>query len=489
MIKGHAIIELKNTVTGETQRVEHDNMITNGLKYCLTPWLGKYSFANTKTTEFQNTVDKSNESRKTGNASIMNHLLGGIFLFQNTLEENVENVAFPLDNPLIGKASYDTYTGIDTYRGSYNESESGLQEDGSYKHVWDFATNQANGQISALALTTNKGGICGCGFKDWNPTTESEITEAPLIELGKIIINTEECTEMSAFVDATQNVIYYATDKNNVKYATLYADRYLSSTKKLFLKKKKFPLNQISPFYDYYNQYIEEEIELTVPDEFATYIGLNNIWSKTTDNYLYIGKEETITPGGSGYIWRIKKTDMSSDIVSVINTTQYKLTFEYKRICFTDCYCFLMGINSELTGYIYRINLDNNDITLVKEPEPELYTYFQFEVINGYVYIKITNNSKKLFCINSETLDLKYHPNFTWNFQGNTKNNNIERIAPNIFLWMMKNSSTSTGNIKYDYASVNILANTLMTINNLSSPVTKTAAQTMKITYTIQETE
>lgn len=483
MIKGHAIIELKNTVTGETQRVEHDNMITNGLKYCLMPQLGKYSFANTKTAIFQNAVNANYESRKTGNASIMNHLLGGIFLFQNTLEENAEKVAFPLDNPLTGKASYDTYNGMDAYRGSYNESESGLQEDGSYKHVWDFETNQANGQISAIALTTYKGGICGCGFKDWDLTTEPEIVETPFIELGKIAINTEGHSTMSVFVDVTQNVIYYSTDKYNVQYNTSHADRYLSNIKKLFFKKKKFPLNHISPFYDYYNQYIEEEIELTVPDEFATYIGTNSVFGETTDNYLYIYKEVTITPGGSCDIWRIKKTDLSSDIVSIINTTPYNIEIANKRICFTGCYCFLFGGGPKGNGYIYRINLDNNDITLVKEPEPEYFSVFRLIAINGYVYISGLNNYKKVFCINSETLETKYHPIFTWNDFSSTMYKNIERITPNIFLWMMKDNNT------YDYASVNIMGNTLMTINNLSSPVTKTAAQTMKITYTIQETE
>ncbi|MBD5529686.1 MAG: hypothetical protein HDR02_14985 [Lachnospiraceae bacterium] len=483
MIKGHAIIELKNTVTGETQRVEHDNMITNGLKYCLTPWLGKYSFANTKNAQYQTTVNANNESRKTNNASIMNHLLGGIFAFQNTLEENVENVTFPLNNPLTGKASYDTYSGMDSYRGSYNEGESGLQEDGSYKHVWDFTTNQANGQISALALTTYKGGICGCGFKDWNPTTEPNISESPFIELGQIAINTEDSSTMSAFVDVTHNVIYYSTDRYNTQYHPSYTDRHLSNNKKLILKKKKFPLNQISPFYDYYNQYIEEEIELTVPDEFATYVGTNSVFNEMTDNYLYIYKEVTIPPGGSCDIWRIKKTDMSSDIISVINTTLYNLKIENQRICFTGCYCFLFGGGPKGEGYIYRINLDNNDITLVKDPEPEYYTQFKFIVINGYIYIGNSNGYNKIFCINPETLEIKYHPIFIWNNGYGIEFKSIERIAPNIFLWMKK------GNVQYDYATVNIMANTLMTINNLSSPITKTAAQTMKITYTIQETE
>ena len=484
MIKGHAVIELKDETTGQVWRTEHDNMITNGLKYCLTPWLGKYSFANTKNGEYQNAVNTNNESRKTGNASIMNHLLGGIFLFQNTLEENVENVVFPLDNPLTGKASYDTYNGIDVYRGSYNEIESGLQEDGSYKHVWDFGTNQANGQISALALTTYKGGICGCGFKDWNLDTESPILEPPFFELGKIAINTSAYSNMSAFVDLAQNAIYYSEERYSMDYATTYADRHLSNTKKITLKRKKFPLNQISPFYDYYNQYLEDEEELFVPDEFAEYTKETNVISETSDSFIYFVKVETAKSGNILKIWRIKKSDRSSDIISITNSTPYNMRCDRYKICFTDRYCFLFGGGPKGDGYLYRINLANNDIVQVKEPEEEYYSTFVLKVIGGYIYITNTNSYKKCFCINAETLEVKHHPYFAWNTSSQVSVTSTERIAPNIFLQNYVRTSNP-----YNYATVNIMANTLMTINNLSSPLSKTAAQTMKISYTIQETE
>lgn len=61
-----------------------------------------------------------------------------------------------------------------------------------------------------------------------------------------------------------------------------------------------------------------------------------------------------------------------------------------------------------------------------------------------------------------------------------------EKITPNIYVRFSKYNYSS--NNQYTSARVGILANTLMTINNLPSPVVKTAAQTMKITYTIQET-
>ena len=51
-IKGHAVIELRNEATGEVQKVEHDNMVTRGLEYCMTPWFGKFNFASTGTVSY-----------------------------------------------------------------------------------------------------------------------------------------------------------------------------------------------------------------------------------------------------------------------------------------------------------------------------------------------------------------------------------------------------------------------------------------------------
>lgn len=479
MIKGHAVIELKDVATGEVQRVEHDNMITNGLKYCLTPWLGKFSYATDGSTP-QVAMNESTETRKSNNRSIMNHLLSGIFLFQNNLEENVDNTAFPLDNPLTGKASWDTYSGMDTYRGSYNENESGLQDDGSYKHVWDFSTDQANGQISALALTTYKGGICGCGFKEWDSVKETAIMETPFFELGQIGIDGKnkgaECTPI---IKASSNEIFYVPDRWCLSYDTAHADRYLGSGK-LFLKKKKFPLSRLSPFYDYYNQYYTEDIEIDVPEEFAAYANKEICSGRTSDNYLYIYKNTNIKAQEALKIMRIKKSDLEIDIITLINNSPYILKTQDMQ--FTDDFCFL---KNNISPYCtYRINMADNEINEIIKLERD----YNLQKIGDYIYAgqSGTSTSKDTYCINPETMEVKYHPFFKtdesrW-WYGST-----EKLAPNIYLKFEHYYYASNSDL--DAVKVYISANTLMTINNLPSPVVKTAAQTMKVTYTIQETE
>lgn len=89
---------------------------------------------------------------------IVNKLTGGILLYQEPLEERVDNLYAPFSNPLIGYASSDANNTTDVRRGSRNLTES-KRIDGGYKFVWDFATSQANGTISAIALTNRIAGI------------------------------------------------------------------------------------------------------------------------------------------------------------------------------------------------------------------------------------------------------------------------------------------------------------------------------------------
>lgn len=481
MIKGHAVVELRDAATGEVQRIEHDNMITNGLRYCLTPWLGKFSFASLGSSP-QVMTDENTQNRKNNNKSIMNHLLGGIFLFQNNLAEDADNVAFPLDNPLTGKASWDAYNGMDTCRGSYNENESGLQEDGSYRHVWEFSTSQANGQISALALTTYKGGICGDGFREWDSETESAITEAPFFELGQIKIkNPGNVAECAPFIRASSNEIYYREDDYNLRYSQGLSDRHLSNTGKLFMKKKKYPLSRISPFYDYYNQYLSEDIGIDVPEEFAVYAAQSTCYEKTSDSYLYIWKQKSMAPKEQFRLLRIRKSDLETKVITLTNSTPYTLNFQRVTTCFTDEYCITNGYkyeNGEYEYKIFRINLTDNEVADIPVDGA-----INLRKIGEYIYIN-ENTNKNVRVINPKTFEIRPHPDFEIS---NTYHSYLstESITPNIFLEFIKTNNSSS----YIFARICISANTLMTINNLPSPVIKTAAQTMKITYTIQETE
>ena len=133
MIKGHVCIDLHNHNSGFTERIEKDNTVTNALKiaYAL------YEKANRQNEFFP----------------IWKNALGGLLIFKDKLNDSPSNTHIPSDNDIIGLAGNKVTTSSGTM-GSLNTGESGPKGGpNSYTTVWDFATNQANGKISALART------------------------------------------------------------------------------------------------------------------------------------------------------------------------------------------------------------------------------------------------------------------------------------------------------------------------------------------------
>ena len=143
-IKGSATIELTNA-DGSKEIYKHDNMITNAVQDLCMSQRGEMATI----LKIVNNGD-----------SYAQALFGGLLLFDETLDTDANNYFIPTAK-CTGYASQDAYAGLDTCRGSFNQSEGGIQPDGSYKFVWDFATSQANGTIKSLALCPNMMGQIG----------------------------------------------------------------------------------------------------------------------------------------------------------------------------------------------------------------------------------------------------------------------------------------------------------------------------------------
>lgn len=165
MLKGHATIDLHDTIRGTYKRFEKDNLVTNAYKYHL-----------------QSSILMNGENSaidpvsRNGALPLARITLGGLMLFDGALTENANNVQFPGDVHLMGYSD-DTVDLSNPLRGSYNTLESGATGQG-YTHVWDFTTAQGNGEIASLALTNVKGGadpIGCCLNKDISGDTNSRL--------------------------------------------------------------------------------------------------------------------------------------------------------------------------------------------------------------------------------------------------------------------------------------------------------------------------
>ena len=157
MLKGKTIIELTDVNTGEVEVHEDNNMVTNALNHIFSPF-GHY----------KNSATMFSSSDW---LPYYQKLLGGILLFDNTIEEDRETLFAPASAGLVACAVYGTQNDTtNTCRGNFNTTESEVNLTEKYvKYVYDFSTSQGNGNIASVCLTSKNGGYCSYGT-DKNPS-------------------------------------------------------------------------------------------------------------------------------------------------------------------------------------------------------------------------------------------------------------------------------------------------------------------------------
>ena len=137
MVEGITTIELTDVNTGEVEKIESKNMVTNAVRDL-----------------FQNPV-YCDEKRLKDHQPFYYTVFGGLVCFDTPLEENANKYFAPLTAETIASAAMDfknTYD--DTIRGSYNSIESEMNQTEKYvKYVYDFTTQQGNGIIRSVCLT------------------------------------------------------------------------------------------------------------------------------------------------------------------------------------------------------------------------------------------------------------------------------------------------------------------------------------------------
>jgi hypothetical protein len=148
MLKGNSTIELFDSITGKKKdERKDDNMVTNAIKnmFC-----------------YNNQMLVSGVSLDDVMARVTPlypQYLRGILLWDNIINEDKDNILPPPGINCVGHAG-STYPGANQFRGTLNENETMLTENG-VKMVWDFGTDKANGTIRSVSLTSIAGGDKG----------------------------------------------------------------------------------------------------------------------------------------------------------------------------------------------------------------------------------------------------------------------------------------------------------------------------------------
>lgn len=490
-MKGHTKIELKDVNTGEVKVVEEDNMVTSALKRLL--------FVNPL---LANPVAKND-------STIIGNLIGGILLFEDAIDEKINTCCVPAGNKMTARGVHGlAYSGVVTECGSFNVNESGFQEDGSVRFVYDFNSSQGNGQISCVSLTSKAGGKMGIGDNIENVDTQT-ISDLEFNVYGEIKSNIPASYANFALLSSANNIaVYFTSGYQPTVTRTIEFKVYDATISSISV----FDKSDYSSFKSNTNMLPIERLIKTFSVELPEKVlscfrtsDISDIYRGGYVPYFFDGKiriiigphSKNIAPKGVAYLCIIDPITETIDVKDIVNNSLGSMAlsddnyfssnkdyaFEWERkVAVTQKY-LIAPIFVDGGWKLYRINIvDNTDIvdlgfTKFKENSntiPDI--YFRF-ITEEFVYFAYSGGH---YVINV--------------LAGEVKRTNVNYISYHAYT---KHASQVHGN---DLLLVNSRLNRsvsghdlfahpvpLITINNLSEPVVKTASQTMKVTYTISE--
>lgn len=356
--------------------------------------------------------------------------LGGVLLFDDTIMEDADMVLPPASVNCVGFAGGE-YGGSSAYRGNYNTTESGAIANG-YRNVWDFATDKANGTIKCLSLTHVNGGNRG-----WADTAFNSLGCA--VSLGahggySAYYSSNSGSGLAILYDTAvdgRTVIGQSQNK-------LYRQRYLNTNKITLTAAARVQM-----------------IPDTKPSE--TLATLNS----SARCYAYDGQIHQIYPTSTTAfkhdIWSFSGTLIQSKAVTVDTAISSN---DSHNGCFDGTYYYLYS------GSVYaRFTVSGayvEDIT----------------GLSGNVVWHVDKKSKRVFANSGMIVGNAYI--------SSSGSNTAPYKAYTDGLAQMPLYVGGSGGANYsNYLCVQ--ENYLATINNLSTPITKTSAQSMKITYEVTQ--
>lgn len=438
MVKGHIQIKLKDEITGKVETHDQDNMVTDAAAYIL----GLTS----------NISAKNNSNYTTMALPIATRALGGIFLFDGALEEKQDNIHFPMNVHLTGHAGQNANT-QDKMAGSINSVESGITDTG-YTTVWDFSTSQANGTIASLALTNYLAGN--------NPFTGGQYYSS--------IYQVDRRYYGVGYDDEKHGEYLYAYEQGKI-YRKDSFDALITA--------------------DSIHLGVEEEVfdfSFSNPDR--------NYWSVINgyDGYIYAIYLPSLSKVGNLNV-RIRKIKISDGSFK----EEAEQTFTVANVTAYYSYCITSYGNGYAVishGYLYFLSYDNTrvyKVNLSNTTDVKEFTFREKKVVaifpayNGGL-VALFRWTGKSATGSSQTINSPgyIYPDGKYCCREESSGDNQYLYSYTGFeskrLKRLVSAGSSDYRMYYGFAT-----NYLGTICNLSSPVIKTSAQSMKITYTLTD--
>lgn len=475
MIHGRAVIDLHNTKTHRDERIVHDNMLTNWIRDSakpLSPWL-------------------------TGLPTSLNYnsanLFGGLMMFEHALSNDADDYLFPAfdANKMIAHADNNVYGGSDLTRGSFNSGQSSAV-DGTITRVWDFTQEQGNGNIASLGLCPASFARIGSGhiYDIAQNATECADFGSGAFQKRQLLVNNPWNTK--------QYAVYFNNDDQRCYYA--YLDNGILTVKSccapLWNIRATVLNNSAGSYLNFSND------EDTKTHDVSSIVGSVSVacgyWKN--DGKLYICAGGNLASGSSRtfVIYDVKTNTYTTQTVTNntgatlrMVTTSYRIMSRELIVEDGILYAVTTGNN------VAWIDLsDNTNCGITKEPTEagNLTVYTSsgsatFENFGGMIVCTVSDGfffssaTAKRYVIRkgkSRRLSLLKYTQSDY-----VDGHDIGQDINKAFVIISNYANNSAAEHAGFYAFVPALA----TKNNLESAVTKTADMTMRVTYTVTDSE
>ena len=454
MIKGKTEIVLTDVYTGRSQKIMEHNMMTNALNEIFK----QEGYMKDKSYMYGEVFSPPFKTA-----------LGGILLFDKAIPENASTYFAPAGTNLTACGVYGVKnTTADTLRGDFNSEESVVDRNArSVKYVYDFATSKGNGTIACVCLTSYNGGYSSYGAPAYGGTDQR----------GQFFLNTAQRNYLKGNGDKGIIAVDYTNDQV-ITFTPSTSGSYINA---ITVYKRHGYMKTLS-FLDYSDGTARIISEKTISID-NIYSG-NYSWNydKTANAFYLVGSANnntSISSGGTIRVIAISLDTLTAQTYNLANPLDEAL-YAYMAYVYDGCVYITNGSRDK----VCRIRLaDDSDFTEISAVKDAFYSLPLAFTLEGRIYVPSnqsgTNMNYLPFTIIDTATNTVRATQSSTNYTGGESN---KRFVPVIGSDIMRYDLTGS---TYNYFCVP--CNYLATINNLSAPVKKTEAQTMKVIYTITE--
>ena len=473
-IKGHSKIELRDAKTGIITDVrEQDNFVTE-FPSELFKQMG-YSRPNA----FANRE-----------SNILDDLFGGIMCFDTAITENADMTGrhpsplyAPADKNMTANGSVMiTSNKTPSELGQYNTNESVVSDGFVRRYVYDWDTNEGNGSISSVCLTSKYGGYVGTG-NHTSGTADRDTLAAFPMELNPATSNENvqatiySGTSRLAYINWSSNIIGIIQGLDFAQGVLVIAE---------------YDANMVSvnPFKNLNNIIASRKIR-EVTYNFTPITDSISGWY-TYSRFWYFGFVTYSSHGGSDNKVNVLKfnLDNTQEQYRFINMPfgYINSNVRYGRMSFAflgDYFIAINGIQGNYVGSanIMAANTSTGVVTNLGHPiNFSAGGYYNMAFVledriyfNGMV-IKLVNGSPVIEYTNGISITKISSSNGFYH---------SGQAVDSPYILVAASYESSSGD-NYTFCTPGtLLRQYLATISNLQDPVVKTADKTMKITYTL----